>query len=85
MDNPGFQTYFRQQEDEGLNPKTAHDGGGLNGNFNGVPTNQDTSSAWAKCAKNLWDHDEAAVKGWKEEIDTLLVFVGTYLDANDSL
>ncbi|KAL6304447.1 hypothetical protein BKA93DRAFT_720853, partial [Sparassis latifolia] len=36
------------------------------------------SAAWAKCAKDLWEHDEAAVKEWKEEIDTLLVFAGLF-------
>lgn len=49
------------------------------GSNNSIPPNQDTSAAWAKCAKNLWDHDEATVKGWKEEIDTLLVFVRSIL------
>lgn len=50
-----------------------------------VTPNQDTSSPWAKLAKGLWDHDEAAVKGWKEEIDAFLVFVGARLpDANCS-
>ncbi|KAH9950695.1 hypothetical protein B0H21DRAFT_505635 [Amylocystis lapponica] len=48
------------------------------GNCDEFLPNTDTSAAWAKCAKNLWDHDEVTVKGWKEEIDTLLVFAGLF-------
>ena len=39
------------------------------------PSIWDSSEAWAACAKALREYDEAMIQGWKEEIDTLLVFV----------
>ncbi|EMD36094.1 hypothetical protein CERSUDRAFT_52748, partial [Gelatoporia subvermispora B] len=33
---------------------------------------------WAKCAEKLRALDDAMVKAWKEEIDTLLVFAGLF-------
>ncbi len=30
---------------------------------------------WANCVRALRDYDEHMVKGWKEDIDSLLVFV----------
>ncbi|KAH9939609.1 uncharacterized protein BXZ73DRAFT_43646, partial [Epithele typhae] len=34
--------------------------------------------AWMDCATAMKDHDEAMVQGWKEEIDTHLVFAGLF-------
>ncbi|KAI1791880.1 hypothetical protein LXA43DRAFT_382822 [Ganoderma leucocontextum] len=34
--------------------------------------------AWASCVKALRDYDEHTVKGWKEDIDSLLVFAGLF-------
>lgn len=31
--------------------------------------------AWAACQKAVREYDESLVQGWKEDIDTLLVFV----------
>ena len=31
--------------------------------------------AWFECATALKDYDEDKIRGWKEEIDTQLVFV----------
>lgn len=36
------------------------------------PTSPD---GWSICAQTVQKYDEAVVKNWKEEIDTLLVFV----------
>ncbi|KAI0671393.1 hypothetical protein C8Q78DRAFT_1167965 [Trametes maxima] len=33
---------------------------------------------WATCTTRMRDYDEAMVRGWKEEIDTLLVFAGLF-------
>ncbi|KAI0649471.1 hypothetical protein C8Q79DRAFT_876040, partial [Trametes meyenii] len=33
---------------------------------------------WTACAARMRDYDEAMVRGWKEEIDTLLVFAGLF-------
>ena len=64
--------------------QTAQDGNEPNDNLNGVPPKQD-SLAWGDFAKRLWEHDKTTVEAWKEEIDTLLVFVGACLpDPNDS-
>jgi len=41
-------------------------------NINEKPT---PSDGWSACAKTVQKHDENIVKNWKEEIDTLLVFV----------
>ncbi|KAM5530932.1 hypothetical protein V8D89_005037 [Ganoderma adspersum] len=38
-------------------------------------TNND---AWASCVKALRDYDEHMVKGWKEDVDSLLVFAGLF-------
>ena len=38
-------------------------------------TKADTSGAWAVCAEEVWRLEEGTVKDWKEEIDTMLVFV----------
>ena len=38
-----------------------------------------SSEAWAACAKALREYDEAMIQDWKEEIDTLLVFVSVLL------
>ena len=35
----------------------------------------DATVSWAKCNDVLREYDEAMIKGWKEEIDTHLVFV----------
>ncbi|KAI0943599.1 hypothetical protein AcW1_002728 [Taiwanofungus camphoratus] len=43
-----------------------------------VETRWDISEAWSACAKALREHDESMVQGWKEEIDTLLVFAGLF-------
>lgn len=40
-----------------------------------TPSIWDSSEAWAACAKALRDYDEDMIQDWKEEIDTLLVFV----------
>ncbi|KIP04511.1 hypothetical protein PHLGIDRAFT_109427 [Phlebiopsis gigantea 11061_1 CR5-6] len=37
-----------------------------------------TSDAWSKCNRVLKDHDAPMVAGWKEDIDTLLVFAGLF-------
>ena len=39
------------------------------------PSIWDSSEAWAACAKALREYDEDMIQDWKEEIDTLLVFV----------
>ncbi|CAL1714103.1 unnamed protein product [Somion occarium] len=36
------------------------------------------SEAWRTCSKRLREHDKHMVKGWKEDIDTLLVFAGLF-------
>ncbi|KAI0808253.1 hypothetical protein C8Q74DRAFT_1187781, partial [Fomes fomentarius] len=36
------------------------------------------ADAWAECARALKEHDEAKIRGWKEEIDTHLVFAGLF-------
>ena len=41
-----------------------------------TPSIWDSSEAWAACAKALREYDEDMIQDWKEEIDTLLVFVG---------
>ena len=41
----------------------------------GSPSIWDSSEAWAACAKALREYDEDMIQDWKEEIDTLLVFV----------
>lgn len=37
----------------------------------------ESSEAWAACAKALREYDEDMIQDWKEEIDTLLVFVSS--------
>ena len=39
------------------------------------PSIWDSSEAWAACAQALREYDEHMIQDWKEEIDTLLVFV----------
>ena len=46
------------------------------------PSIWDSSEAWAACAKALREYDEDMIQDWKEEIDTLLVFVRTYATAS---
>lgn len=42
----------------------------------GVPTGSaHPAEAWSACVKVLHDYDEHMVKGWKEDVDSLLVFV----------
>ncbi|KAI0333889.1 hypothetical protein GY45DRAFT_1368021 [Cubamyces sp. BRFM 1775] len=36
------------------------------------------NSAWASCARALRDHDQQLVQGWKEDVDSLLVFAGLF-------
>ncbi|RPD52958.1 hypothetical protein L226DRAFT_572628 [Lentinus tigrinus ALCF2SS1-7] len=36
------------------------------------------SDPWANCVKVLRDYDEHMVKGWKEDVDSLLVFAGLF-------
>nr|VWO99572.1 APH domain-containing protein [Ganoderma boninense] len=36
------------------------------------------NDAWASCVKALRDYDEHIVKGWKEDVDSLLVFAGLF-------
>ncbi|KAI0695068.1 hypothetical protein C8T65DRAFT_49791 [Cerioporus squamosus] len=36
------------------------------------------SDPWANCVRALRDYDEHMVKGWKEDIDSLLVFAGLF-------
>ena len=36
------------------------------------------SAAWAKCAAVVKSHSDEMVKRWKDEIDTLLVYVSIY-------
>ncbi|RDX50689.1 hypothetical protein OH76DRAFT_435352 [Lentinus brumalis] len=36
------------------------------------------ADAWVDCATALKDHDEAKIQGWKEEIDTHLVFAALF-------
>ena len=49
---------------------------GVNTYLCGVNTkHESTSDAWSQCSKVLRDHDIPMVAGWKEVIDTLLVFV----------
>lgn len=43
------------------------------------PSIWDSSEAWAACAKALREYDEDMIQDWKEEIDTLLVFVSKLL------
>ncbi|OBZ77324.1 hypothetical protein A0H81_01663 [Grifola frondosa] len=38
---------------------------------------QDTAAAWSDYARVLGEYDKTMVKAWKEEIDTLLVFVSS--------
>ena len=38
---------------------------------------QDASAAWGECLKRLRKYDQATVKGWKEDIDMLLVLVSS--------
>lgn len=40
-----------------------------------TPDVVDASDAWEECAKQVWDREEALVKKWKDEINTLLTFV----------
>ncbi|OBZ72178.1 hypothetical protein A0H81_07613 [Grifola frondosa] len=49
-------------------------------NFSKVPhgTSGDSFEWWSSCASLMKRHDEAMVRGWKEEIDTLLVFAGLF-------
>ena len=47
----------------------------------GTPSIWDSSEAWAACAKALREYDEAMIQDWKEEIDTLLVFVSTLVSS----
>ena len=42
----------------------------------------DRDAAWTKCAKDVWTYEEAAVKKWSNEIDTLLVFVSFNIPAS---
>ena len=37
------------------------------------------NSAWASCVKALRDHDQQLVQGWKEDVDSLLVFVRQFI------
>ena len=37
------------------------------------------AKAWSSCVRAMMEYDEANVKRWKEEIDTLLVFVSGFL------
>ncbi|GJE98079.1 hypothetical protein PsYK624_143010 [Phanerochaete sordida] len=37
-----------------------------------------TTSCWRKCKKVLSKHDKSLVEGWREDIDTLLVFSGLF-------
>ncbi|KAJ3553755.1 hypothetical protein NM688_g3446 [Phlebia brevispora] len=37
-----------------------------------------TADRWTACARSMKQHDESMVHGWKEEIDTLLVFAGLF-------
>lgn len=47
------------------------------GNLADNPT--DASAAWRECANKFRKYDKSMVQGWKEEIDTLLVFVNRML------
>lgn len=38
---------------------------------------QSTAEGWSKLAKTLISHDEEKIKDYKEDMDTLLVFVST--------
>jgi hypothetical protein len=41
---------------------------------------EDMQEGWATCLKVMTEHDQTLVKGWREEIDGLLIFVsGTNL------
>ncbi|OCH86290.1 hypothetical protein OBBRIDRAFT_838282 [Obba rivulosa] len=39
---------------------------------------QAAEAGWTTCAQQLREHDDAMVRAWKEEIDTLLVFAGLF-------
>ncbi|KZT72297.1 hypothetical protein DAEQUDRAFT_29345 [Daedalea quercina L-15889] len=41
-------------------------------------TDFDREAAWAKCADDVWTHEEVKVEKWSSEIDTLLVFAGLF-------
>ena len=36
------------------------------------------NDAWGSCVKALRDYDEHMVRGWKEDVDSLLVFVSDF-------
>ncbi|OBZ67069.1 hypothetical protein A0H81_13051 [Grifola frondosa] len=38
----------------------------------------EAAAAWGRCAKVLHDNDKSLLRGWKDEIDTLLVFAGLF-------
>ena len=44
----------------------------------------DSPPIWSAYARLIEEHDEIMVKGWNEEIDTLLVFVSTFLSSYDA-
>ncbi|OSX66531.1 hypothetical protein POSPLADRAFT_1131632 [Postia placenta MAD-698-R-SB12] len=43
-----------------------------------TPDVVDASDAWEECAREVWDREEALVKKWKDEINTLLTFAGLF-------
>ncbi|KAI0339632.1 hypothetical protein BDW22DRAFT_1422182 [Trametopsis cervina] len=51
---------------------------GSSDNSSNVDVSRKTLKPWAKCLKKLRKYDENLVRGWKEDIDTLLVFAGLF-------
>ncbi|KAI0352099.1 hypothetical protein OH77DRAFT_816862 [Trametes cingulata] len=41
-------------------------------------TGSGANAAWTNCAKALQQHDQHMVQGWKEDVDSLLVFAGLF-------
>jgi hypothetical protein len=50
-----------------------------------APLQEDHASfkGWSACADAMHKYDENLVKGWKEEIDTLLLLVSPLLSATE--
>ena len=44
-----------------------------------IVSDHDASKAWSECARAMMELDKANIKRWKDDIDTLLVFVSLFL------
>ncbi|KAI0773248.1 hypothetical protein BD413DRAFT_540348 [Trametes elegans] len=48
------------------------------GRFTSSVASSGPNWAWSKCVKALREHDHHVVQGWKEDVDSLLVFAGLF-------